>query len=115
MLPVPDLARQLRVRRRALFAQVAGSAAVLRALADNGEPDVVDEGSEQNLGRLLAALDDASQAEIAAIDRALARIASGAYGRCVGCGEPIDAARLAAVPAADACLPCTKARERPRA
>jgi RNA polymerase-binding transcription factor DksA len=37
------------------------------------------------------------------IDRALVRIMSGDYGRCVSCGQPIPAVRLVAVPAADEC------------
>ncbi len=112
MLPIVDLERQMRARRRALFEQVAANEADLRALGANVEPDAADEAQEENLARLLAALDDAGQTEIAAIDRALARIVGGEYGRCVTCGQPIAPTRLAAVPAADACLPCTKARER---
>ena len=114
MLPIPDLKRQMLARRRTLFEQVAENEADLQALATNVEPEAVEEGQEENIARLLARLDDAGQAEIGAIDRALARIASGDYGRCVVCGESIAAARLVAVPAAEACLRCTKAREIPR-
>jgi hypothetical protein len=47
-----------------------------------------------------ARLDDLGKA---VIDRALVRIMSGDYGRCVSCGQPIPAVRLVAVPAADEC------------
>jgi RNA polymerase-binding transcription factor DksA len=114
MLPIPDLKRQMIGRRRALFAQVAETAADLEALGTNVEPEVVEEGQEENLARLLTGLDDRGRSEIAAIDRALARIASGDYGRCLSCGEPIPPARLAAVPSAEECLPCTKKHELPR-
>lgn len=113
MLPIPDLKRQMLARRSALFEQVLENEADVRALATNVEPEMVEEGQEENIARLLRSLDAVSQAEIAAIDRALARIANGDYGRCEVCGEPIAAARLAAVPAADACLRCAKARELP--
>jgi RNA polymerase-binding protein DksA len=112
MLPIPEFERQMLARRQALFAQVAATEADLRALAANVEPDPADEAQEETLARLLAALDDAGKAEIVAIDRALERIAIGEYGRCAECGEPIAWARLAVVPSADACLRCTKERER---
>jgi RNA polymerase-binding transcription factor DksA len=114
MLPIPELKRRMLGRRRALFEQVAANESDLRALAANVEPEAVEEGQEENLARLLASLDEAGKAEIVAIDRALERIARGDYGRCIVCGEPIPAGRLAAVPHADACLACTKARELPR-
>lgn len=114
MLPIPELKRQMLARRRVVFEQVAETETELRTLAANVEPEAGDEGQEENLSRLLQRLDDAGKAEIAAIDAALARIVRGDYGRCTACGEPIPAARLAAVPAAEACLPCTKAREIPR-
>ena len=114
MLPIPELKRQMLTRRRALYEQVADTEADLRALAVNVEPEAVEEGQEENLARLLARLDDAGKAEIVAIDGALERIARGDYGRCVACGTPIDPARLAVLPAAEACLPCARAREMPR-
>lgn len=43
---------------------------------------------------------------LAAIDRALDRVAAGAYGRCSSCGEAIAAERLAARPVAETCARC---------
>jgi DnaK suppressor protein len=43
---------------------------------------------------------------------ALERIHEGTYGQCSICGEEIGAARLAAIPEADTCLPCQEQRER---
>jgi RNA polymerase-binding transcription factor DksA len=43
---------------------------------------------------------------------ALERIAQGQYGRCAICGNPIEAARLAALPEADTCLRCQEQQER---
>jgi DnaK suppressor protein len=45
------------------------------------------------------------------IDAALARIATGSYGKCDDCGEPIAAARLDALPFATTCTACAEARE----
>jgi RNA polymerase-binding transcription factor DksA len=43
-------------------------------------------------------------ADLAAVDRALERLSSGAYGRCDACGDAIGDERLAAVPAARFCV-----------
>jgi len=40
------------------------------------------------------------------VERALQKLATGSYGRCDRCGEPIDDARLAALPQATLCLTC---------
>ena len=44
--------------------------------------------------------------ELQAIDAALARIESGEYGICRSCEEPIDGARLRAIPEAALCVAC---------
>jgi RNA polymerase-binding protein DksA len=48
------------------------------------------------------------------IDRALTRIGEGSYGSCERCGQPIDAARLKALPHASLCLDCKRREERVR-
>lgn len=45
------------------------------------------------------------------VERALARIESGEYGKCVRCGEEIVIARLEAVPAAELCISCKEWEE----
>lgn len=49
--------------------------------------------------------------ELREIDDALERIDRGAYGICLDCGQPIDPARLRALPAATHCLACEKRHE----
>jgi RNA polymerase-binding transcription factor DksA len=114
MLPIATLEQRLRAQRQALFRQVAEAEEDLRWLATDVEPETEEEGQQENIARLLARLDDRGKAEIEAIDRALARIVSGDYGRCVSCRKPIAPARLEALPAAAECLPCAKAKERSR-
>jgi DnaK suppressor protein len=41
------------------------------------------------------------------IDDALERLDASAYGRCIACGGPIPEERLAAVPWAALCVPCS--------
>ena len=45
------------------------------------------------------------------VQHALDKFEHGRYGFCEGCGEPIDFARLKALPDARFCLKCQRARE----
>ncbi len=51
-------------------------------------------------------------AELANVERALARFADESYGECVDCGSPIPYPRLAAYPAAQRCVACQEAAEK---
>ncbi|WP_395335827.1 TraR/DksA family transcriptional regulator [Novosphingobium sp. BL-8H] len=51
------------------------------------------------------------QREIASVERALDRIASGTYGECVRCAEEISPARLEARPEAALCIDCANAEQ----
>lgn len=42
------------------------------------------------------------------LERALAKLADGTYGRCDRCGAPIAPARLAAVPESVLCIDCAR-------
>lgn len=44
------------------------------------------------------------------VDRALGRLAEGAYGTCHQCGKPIPAARLEARPESTLCVECKSGR-----
>lgn len=52
------------------------------------------------------------RAELAELDRALARLTRGTYGLCVECGGAIDPERLAVVPGAARCITCQRNEER---
>jgi DnaK suppressor protein len=75
---------------------------------DEHDPEGVTIGFEraQILGLLAGARED-----VAALDRATARLQAGTYGRCLHCGRGIPDARLEALPAAETCLDCA---EKPR-
>ncbi len=45
-------------------------------------------------------------AELRELDRADDRLASGGYGRCARCGQPIPPAQLALRPARETCVAC---------
>ena len=48
--------------------------------------------------------------QLAEVEHALHKFEDGTYGLCDGCGQPIDPARLEALPQASLCLSC-KARQ----
>ncbi len=64
-----------------------------------GSPEIVT--WEMNLARRAALLE-----RIADIEQALARRASGNYGACEICGNPIDAERLRILPHTTRCIRC---------
>ncbi|MGZ8625444.1 MAG: TraR/DksA family transcriptional regulator [Actinomycetota bacterium] len=51
-------------------------------------------------------------AQLADVDRAMERVEQGSYGVCEACGQPIDADRLRARPAARLCVDDQARRER---
>ena len=57
-------------------------------------------------------LEDNSEAVLAAIERALARIDAGTYGTCTRCGRPIAEERLEALPYVELCIDCKRETER---
>ena len=106
-----EIRAALVAQRRHLFTQVARVEDDLRWLDRSVESELNEEGQEQAIARMLEQLDERDRVEIAAIDRALARIDRGTYGVCRTCGDAIPVARQLAMPAADTCLPCAQMRE----
>ncbi|MFH1002955.1 MAG: TraR/DksA C4-type zinc finger protein [Chloroflexota bacterium] len=51
-------------------------------------------------------LEKRNREQLAEIERALRKFDEGTYGRCDTCGQPIDPARLEALPQASQCLDC---------
>ncbi len=54
-------------------------------------------------------------AEVSAFEEATRRVRNGTYGRCAGCGQPVPAERLEALPATDRCVACASRRLRDEA
>ena len=85
---------------------------IVDAARDAGTDDEHDpEGATLAFERQhVAALADAARVDLAEIQAALARLADGSYGTCQVCGARISAERLAARPAARACVGCARRR-----
>jgi len=58
----------------------------------------------------VAALLDETNAALAEIDAAEARVDDGSYGTCTTCGEAVGAERLDALPATPICVGCAAGR-----
>lgn len=94
-------ARRLSDLTEAFDAIVASSDAA--NLDDEHDPEGATVGFER---AQVWALLERARAELAELDGAFARIEGGSYGACEVCGAPIAAERLAAQPAARACVGC---------
>ncbi|HZO96656.1 MAG TPA: hypothetical protein VFB42_04725 [Gaiellaceae bacterium] len=100
----PERARVLLAReRKRIERALAGRRwADVGELSDQDEP--ADRASELFQDELDESLTTALLAELAAVERAEARLAEGSYGRSVASGEPIPDERLEAFPTAELTL-----------
>lgn len=117
--PISDtFATQLQHLRTELIAQIraqrGGKIGRAEAAIDMHEEQSADWAQLDAQRDLAQALDERETAELNAIDAALQRVASGAYGLCTDCGAAIPAARLHANPTALRCIGCQGQTEQAR-
>jgi DnaK suppressor protein len=95
--------------RRELFRQVGEELQSQYELPqDLGERGLIDLLEDTGL-----AVADIRRQELTRIDRAVARLKEGRYGRCEDCGGEIDLERLRVAPYAPRCIDCQTQREGP--
>lgn len=106
----PELRRTLAARRHQLADELTGLTERPRDPVGNlsfgkrigdGTNEAVDRINTTAAARSIAA-------SIAAVDRALAKLDDGTYGRCDRCGEPIPDERLEARPWTSLCVDCSR-------
>ena len=103
---------RLVAERDAAVAQLAAlgrdyDAMVAASESSNADDEHDPEGATIGFERAqLAATIDLTRSRIADLERALAQVESGSYGRCETCGREIGAERLAARPSARTCIDC---------
>ena len=97
------LREQFEARIAELFNQTKEINAELR---ETPNPDFEENAVEMEGDEVLEGLGQVAQDEIRQLNLAIQRIDNGIYGDCAECGEPIDEARLAAVPHATKCMDC---------
>jgi len=89
------------------YAEIMGR--LERITRDAGKPldaDFEEQAVERENAEVLVALDGSIRAEMAQIEKTLARLDKGEYGICEGCGDPIPPKRLEALPYANRCISC---------
>jgi RNA polymerase-binding protein DksA len=75
------------------------------------DPDIEDAASELEEQEHVRALVRELEEQLNSLDLALKKVEQGTYGVCERCGQPIDPARLEAVPETTLCLPCKQISE----
>jgi DnaK suppressor protein len=102
--------------KEALLAERERLRARLRALDATGETDgsvqdSIDAATDASIRDVLQGLATNETDQLRRVENALEKIAKGTYGRCEGCGGPIEIARLEALPFAVHCVACQRKEE----
>lgn len=92
---------ELRDSRRTDYDELAGR------VRDPGEESAAELAITTNISMLTR-----EQRELREVEAALARVRTGAYGRCLECARPLAPARLEAYPIAKRCIDCQQRSER---
>jgi DnaK suppressor protein len=114
------LERTLQVDRDRTAARIADLDAQFASIVDSAELDLPDdehdpEGSTIGFEQAqVRALMGQARIHLDELDRAMARVRAGTYGRCEECGEPIGEERLEALPDASTCIRCAEHGRRRR-
>ena len=103
---------RLLAKEQELSARVGRSIESGREAADDSARDVGDESAADEIKSERFAEADADREVLTQVRDALKRIADGTFGTCVVGGEPIEPARLEAVPWTPYCMKHQQARER---
>ncbi len=82
--------------------------AIRRDLGRTHSADFAEQAQQRQNDEVLEALLAEAEQGLVRVRQAQQRLAEGRYGECLCCGEPIDAARLAAMPVAEYCLHCAE-------
>jgi RNA polymerase-binding transcription factor DksA len=114
----PDVVARLAAEREGTKGRIAALEREIADLAeeqaltthdDEHDPEGVTIASQR---AQLQGLLTGARRDLAAVERAVERLADGSYGRCVRCGDDIGEARLEALPAAETCIACATSGRR---
>jgi DnaK suppressor protein len=83
-----------------------------KEMGQDGIQDIGDEAANIYNKQVLLSLNENERTQLQEVDEALDRIASGSYGICEECGEPIGMKRLEVRPVAKYCVPCKTKQEK---
>lgn len=101
--------RKLQAQKQELLTRAAKVHADITRSSGPLEKDFAEQVVQMENDAVLAGIGEATAAELAQINRALAQLDLGTYGVCSRCGQPIDGRRLQALPYSDRCIGCAEA------
>ena len=101
-----SIRRALLDKKQELLARAAKVRADITRSSGPLEKDFAEQVVQMENDAVLAGIGEATAAELAQINRALAQLDHGTYGVCSQCGQPIGARRLQALPYSDRCIGC---------
>jgi len=110
---ITEFRRLLGEARRQLLRTVVVTDDELVSLADHEPGALVEDSARGAMADVLARLEGRERHELDEIQAAQARLETGSFGVCEGCGGAIPLQRLRAVPWARHCLGCQAKEERP--
>ncbi|MFI8482543.1 TraR/DksA family transcriptional regulator [Pseudomonas sp. NPDC078700] len=93
----------------ALLSEYSARATTIRStLSDSHSPDSEEQATQRQNDEVLEALLAEAEEGRHAVGLAKLRLTEGTYGQCLKCAEPIESARLQALPATAYCLACAE-------
>jgi len=101
--------RKLQAQKQELLTRAAKVRADITRASGPLDKDFAEQVVQMENDAVLAGIGEATAAELAQINRALAQLEQGTYGLCSRCGQPIDGRRLQALPYSDRCITCAEA------
>ena len=101
--------RKLQAQKQELLTRAAKVRADITRASGPLDKDFAEQVVQMENDAVLAGIGEATAAELAQINRALAQLDQGTYGVCSRCGQPIDSRRLQALPYSDRCISCAEA------
>ena len=104
----------LQEQRRELARAIDRTQKEIRALADSGPGDVLDDSCGNASKEAVFTTYTRNRTQLRKVEVALKRISTGEFGVCAACGGEISLKRLQAVPWATHCLECQEESERSR-
>lgn len=104
----------LREQQRELAQAIQRRQKEIRALADAGPGDVMDDSSGNACKENMLAGYSQIRTQLRKVELALKRIATGDFGICAVCEGPIGIKRLQAIPWANNCIGCQEQSEQGR-
>ena len=101
--------QKLEQQKQELLARAAKVRADITRSSGPLDKDFAEQVVQMENDAVLAGIGEATAAELAQINRALAQMDAGNYGTCSRCGQPIGERRLQALPYSHRCITCAEA------